>query len=360
MQRPKVVVENPVAATGASRRKLTVDKGDLEWAAGEGLISQPQAGQLWDALVKRHAERPQFDLAHLFWYAGAVLVLIAMAWFGAEMGTRYGAPAVLATSVAYSAAFLFGGSRLWLGQNLKVPGGLLVTLAVTMVPVAFGSLAETLGYPLSTYMSNHGFQFLLEGVTVASALLALRFFKFPFLTAPIAASLWLMSLTAVDFLFQGQGSFFGLWNQQLTVTLLFGLGITFIGLLVDGKREGDYSFWLYLFGVSAFWGSLSLMDSGGELGKAIYALINVGLMFASVLLSRRVFLVFGSFGVLYYLGHLSYTLFAGSILFPLFLTFFGVGIIWAGVKYHKNQAAIDGFVLSLVPASLRDRLPGRD
>ncbi|MCC7531250.1 MAG: DUF2157 domain-containing protein [Candidatus Melainabacteria bacterium] len=359
MQRPKVVVENPVAAQGASRRTLTVDRNDLEWAAGEGLISQPQVGQLWDALLKRHAERPQFDLAHLFWYAGAVLVLIAMSWFGIEMGTRYGAPAVLATSVVYSAAFLAGGARLW-GQNLKVPGGLLVTLAVTMVPVAVGSLAESVGYPLSTYLSNTGFQFLLEGVTVASALLALRFFKFPFLTAPIAASLWLMSLTAVDYLFSGSGSFFGMWNEQLTVTMLFGIGITFVGLLVDGKREGDYSFWLYLFGVSAFWFSLSLLDSGSELGKAIYGLINVGLMFTSVLLSRRVFLVYGSFGVLYYVGHLFYTLFAGSMLFPLFLTLFGVSIIWAGVKYHKNQAAIDGFLLALVPAPLRDRLPGRD
>jgi hypothetical protein len=337
-----------------------VDRNDLEWAAGEGLISQPQVGQLWDALLKRHAERPQFDLAHLFWYAGAVLVLIAMAWFGAEMGTRFGAPAVLATSVAYSAAFLFGGARLWFGQNLKVPGGLLVTLAVTMVPVAVGSLAESLGYPLTTYLTNSGFQFTLEAVTIVSALAALRFFKFPFLTAPIAAALWLMSLTAVDFLFSGSGSFFGHWNQQLTVTMLFGIAITFIGLLVDGKREGDYSFWLYLFGVSAFWFSLTFLDSGSEMGKLIYFLINTGLMFASVLLSRRVFLVYGSIGVLYYLGHLSYTLFAGSILFPFALTLFGVGVIWAGVKYHKNQTAIDGFLLALVPAPLRDRLPGRD
>ncbi len=359
MQRPKIVVENPVAAKSTSRRTLTVDKGDLEWAAGEGLISQPQAGQLWDALLTRHAERPQFDLAHLFWYAGAVLVLIAMSWFGVEMGTRYGAPAVLATSVVYSAAFLFAGARLWFNQNLKVPGGLLVTLAVTMVPVAIGSLAESLGYPLSAYLTNDGFQFLLEGVTIGSALLALRFFKFPFLTAPIAASLWLMSLTAVDYLFHGSGSFFGMWNEQLTVTMLFGIAISFIGLLVDGKREGDYSFWLYLFGVSAFWFSLSFLDAGTELGKGIYCAINVVLMFTSVLLSRRVFLVFGSLGVLYYLGHLA-SLLAGSILFPFALTFFGIGVIWAGVSYRKNQAAIDGFILALVPAVLRDRLPGRD
>lgn len=360
MQQPKVVVENPVAAKSTSRRSLTVNKGDLEWAAGEGLVSQAQAGALWDALLKRHAERPQFDLAHLFWYAGAVLVLIAMGWFGAEMGARYGAPAVLATSVAYSAAFLFGGARLWYGQGLKVPGGLLVTLAVTMVPVAVGSFAESIGYPLTNYLSNNGFQFLLEGVTIASALLALRFFKFPFLTAPIAASLWLMSLTAVDAFFGGSGLFFGHWNQQLMVTMLFGIAITFTGLVVDGRRDGDYSFWLYLFGVSAFWFSLTFLDAGSEFGKFIYFVVNTGLMFASVLLARRVFLVYGSIGVLYYLGHVAFSLFAGSILFPLALTVMGLGVIFAGVKYHKNQAAIDGFFLSLVPASLRDRLPGRD
>ena len=360
MQQPRVVVENPVAAKSTSRRSLTVNKGDLDWAAAEGLVSQAQAGALWDALLKRHAERPQFDLAHLFWYAGAVLVLIAMGWFGAEMGARFGAPAVLATSVAYSAAFLFGGSRLWFGQGLKVPGGLLVTLAVTMVPVAVGSFAESIGYPLTTYLTNSGFQFLLEGVTIASALLALRFFKFPFLTAPIAASLWLMSLTAVDAFFGGSGLFFGQWNQQLTVTMLFGIAITFTGLLVDGRRDGDYSFWLYLFGVSAFWFSLTFLDAGSEFGKFIYFVINTGLMLTSVLLARRIFLVYGSIGVLYYMGHLAWSLFAGSILFPLALTVIGIGVIFAGVKYHKNQAAIDAFFLALVPGPLRDRLPGRD
>lgn len=360
MQRPKIVVENPVETKRTSRRSLTVDRGDLEWAAGEGLISQPQADQLWDALSKRYAERPQFDLAHLFWYAGAVLVFIAMGWFGVRMGAEFGAPAVLFTSLAYAAAFLVGGAHFWFRQNLKVPGGLLVTLAVTMVPLAVGSFADSIGYSLTQYLTTDGFQFLLEGATIVSALLALRFFKFPFLTAPIAASLWLMSLTAVDYLFHGNGSFFGMWNQQLTVTMLFGIGMIVAGLFVDGNREGDYSFWLYLFGASAFWFSLSLMDSSSELGKGFYAIVNVGLMFASVLLSRRVFLLYGSLGVLYYLGHVAYVLAADSIWFPVALTVGGIGVIWAGVWYRKNQAAIENFVLSVVPASVRSRLPGRD
>lgn len=359
MQNPKIVVENPVAAQNASRRTLTVDKADLEWAAGEGLISQNQIGQLWDALLKRHAERPQFDLAHLLWYAGAVLVLVAMGWFGAEMTAVYGSAAVLATAIGYCAAFLFGGHRLWHGQNLRVPGGLLVTLSVVMVPLATAALTDVLGYSFNTQVAASQFQFLLEGVTIGAALLALRYFKFPFLMAPLAASLWLMSLTAAESLFHG-GSFFGNWNQQLAVTLAFGAAMTVTGVAVDGKRTGDYSFWLYLFGVSAFWFSLTFLDSGSELGKFIYFLVNVGLMFTSVLLSRRVFLVYGSLGVLWYVSYLTYSLFAGSMLFPLALTAIGVGVIYAGIKYHKNRAAIDGLVLSLTPDWLRARLPGRD
>lgn len=360
MQRPKIVVENPVAANGSSRRSVTVNKGDLDWAAGEGLISQPQSDQLWAALQTRNAEHPQFDLAHLLWYAGAALVLIAMGWLGVRLGAEFGAPAVLGTSVAYSLAFLAGGSYFWFRQNLKVPGGLLVTLAVTMVPVAIGSFADSVGYPLTQYLSNDGFQLLLEGGTVAAALLALRFFKFPFLTAPIAASLWLMSLTAVDYFFHGSGSFFGLWNQQLNVTMLFGVGMVALALFNDGKREGDYSFWLYLFGVTAFWFSLSLHDNSNEFGKFVYFAINMAMMFTSVLLSRRIFLLYGSLGVLYYLGHWMFTLLSDSALFPFVLTAVGVGIIWIGNKYRKNAAAVDSFVLSLVPAALRNRLPGRD
>ncbi|MBC8000010.1 MAG: DUF2157 domain-containing protein [Leptolyngbya sp.] len=360
MQNPKIVVENPVAAQNASRRTLTVDKTDLEWAAGEGLISQNQISQLWDALLKRHSDRPQFDLAHLLYYAGAVLVLVAMGWFGAEMAAIYGAGAVLATSIGYGAAFLFGGQRLWYGQNLRVPGGLLVTLAVVMAPLATASLLDVLGYSVyNAQVVNNGKLFLLEGVTIAAALLALRFFKFPFLVAPIAAALWMMSLTAADSLFPG-ATFFGNWNQQLAVTLAFGVAMTATGLAVDGKRTGDYSFWLYLFGVSAFWFSLTFLDNGSELGKFVYFAINLGLMFASVLLARRVFLVYGSLGVLWYVSYLTYTLFAGSILFPLALTAIGVGVIFAGIKYHKNRAAIDGLVLSLTPDWLRARLPGRD
>jgi hypothetical protein len=48
-------------------------------------------------------------------------------------------------------------------------------------------------------------------------------------------------------------------------------------------------------------------------------------------LSRRVFAVFGGLGVAGYLGHLSYSVFSDSMLFPVALTAIGFAVIAAGV-----------------------------
>ena len=74
---------------------------------------------------------------------------------------------------------------------------------------------------------------------------------------------------------------------------------------IDQRTSEDYSSWGYLFGLLAFWGGLSLMESGNQWNKFLYCLINVALMLLSVLLQRRVFIVFGALGVFGYLGYLS-------------------------------------------------------
>lgn len=59
----------------------------------------------------------------------------------------------------------------------------------------------------------------------------------------------------------------------------FGLGMMLVAYLVDygqslgpsssarAEREG-FGFWRYLFGVVAFWGALTSMESDSELSKA--------------------------------------------------------------------------------------------
>ena len=99
------------------------------------------------------------------------------------------------------------------------------------------------------------------------------------------------------------------------------------------------------------------MENRGELGKAFYCFINFGLMLISVLLERRVFMMFGALGVFGYLGHLAYTVFKDSLLFPFVISAVGLTIIWLGILYERNRTRIKESLLALLPPAARQLLP---
>ncbi|MBW4599777.1 MAG: hypothetical protein KME29_09210 [Calothrix sp. FI2-JRJ7] len=99
------------------------------------------------------------------------------------------------------------------------------------------------------------------------------------------------------------------------------------------------------------------MGDSKEIQKFIYCLINLGLILLSIILRRKVFIVFGSMGVFGYLSHLAYTIFKDSILFPFALTVLGIFIIYVGVLYQKNNRNIERLLDQWLPDSIRQFLP---
>jgi hypothetical protein len=77
----------------------------------------------------------------------------------------------------------------------------------------------------------------------------------------------------------------------------------------------------------------------------------------SVLLQRRVFIVFGSLGMFGYVGHLAWEIFEDSLMFPFVLSAVGIAIIALGILYARNREHIERAVLSRVPKGLRHLLP---
>jgi hypothetical protein len=341
---------------------MNVSKDDLTWAASEGVISPQQGEALWRALERRQGAGPKFDLPHVAYYFGALIVIGAMGWFMNLGWERFGGGGIFLISAVYALCFVLAGRTLWYKEKLQVPGGLLFTMAVCMTPLAIYGLERLTGiWPQAdpgVYRGYHiwvkGSWFLMEVGTILAGVVALRFIRFPFLTAPIAFSLWYMSMDLTPLLF-GQTDF--TWNQRLWVSLWFGLAVLLVSYIIDRRTEEDYALWGYLFGMLAFWGGLSLMESGSEFRRLLYCLINIGLILLSVLLDRRVFIVFGSLGVFGYLSHLAYRVFKDSLLFPFDLSILGILLIYLGIKYQRNREAIDRFILALVPEELRQLLP---
>lgn len=341
---------------------MNISKQDLAWAASTGAISPDQVDPLWRALEGHHPTRARFDLPHVAYYVGALIVISAMGWFMTRAWETFGGGGLFLIATAYAVLFVLAGRTLWTRDGLLIPGGLLFTIAVCMTPLAVYGLERYVGiWPQGdpgNYQGYHiwvkGSWFLMEMGTILAGLAALRFIKFPFLTAPIAFTLWYMSMDLTPLLF-GKNDW--AWDERLWVSFWFGLAMLVAAYVVDRRTKEDFAFWGYLFGLMAFWGGLSFMESTDELGKFFYAMINVGLMLLSVLLDRRAFIVFGSLGVLGYLGHLAQEVFKDSLLFPFALALLGIAVIALGVWYQRRREAIEAAILALVPARLMELLP---
>jgi hypothetical protein len=245
-------------------------------------------------------------------------------------------------------------------KHLLVPAGICATFAVALTPLAIYGLQHALGlWPDGGHYHDYhryirwSWLYMELGTLLVGSLVAWRY-RYPFLTMPIAITLWYLSMDIAALMADGWASF----AFRATLSLYFGLAMTILAVWVDfrSKNGGDYAFWLYLFGVMTFWGGLSAQHSGSEFGRLIYCLVNLAMIGTGVLLRRKVFVIFGAFGVAFYLGHLAFSLFRNSWLFPMALTAIGLGIIWLGVLWQKNEKAITEKARNLLPQPIRDFL----
>lgn len=338
-----------------------IDQTDLTRAANQGLISQDQSEQLWQFLTPVNqvptAPPPRFDVAHLLWYTGALIIIGAMGLFTSLAFAAWGGKALSITALLYALTFILLGHMLW-RQNLTTPGGLCLTIAVTMAPLFVFGIQEEFGWwthePQENYRDFYHWikasWLPMELATIIAGLIALTFYRFPFLIAPIAVALWFISMDLVPWIF---GEDWNSWEQRRFISLWFGLGMLIIAWLVDIRAKGDFAFWLHLFGLIAFWGGLTLMDSDSEISKAVYCLINIVLLALGIFLQRRAYAVFGALGIAGYLNHLARNVFGDSLLYPFALSLIGLLILGAGILYYRKQDTIGKWLQEHLPAGLQ-------
>ena len=349
---------------------MAYTESDLRAAAVAGLLEGAQLARLLEFLRARGASAtgeaapaPRFDVTHLLWYAGALIVMTAMGLFSTLAFSQMGGQALAATALIYAAAFTAAGHHLWHTKGLRTPGGLLIAVAVSMAPLAVYGIQDALGLwgefgkPGTVhdfYVWVKGSWIFMEIAAIAAALIALRFYPFPFIVVIIGVALWFMSMDLAPWI---AGKAYADWDLRRQVSLWFGLAMLVVAWIVDFWRRGDFAFWLHLFGMLAFWGAISFTSGGTALDKALYCAMNVLLLFVAVFLDRRVYAVFGVIGISLYLGDLANKVFRDSLLFPFALSLIGVGVIAAGLLYYRQQTAIATWLETKLPPAVKRLRP---
>ncbi|HQR22229.1 MAG TPA: DUF2157 domain-containing protein [Burkholderiaceae bacterium] len=346
---------------------LRISRDDLDRAVARGTITGPQAAALWAAWSEQRSavadSVPRFSVTHVLYYLGGLIAIGAMSLFMNLGWERFGPWALFVIAVAYGIGCI-GASHALAARRLMIPAGILATLAIVLVPLATWSLQSALGWwppggageHYRAYHTHIDWRWItLEFATLVAAVIGLWRLRHPFMVMPLAVTLWYMSMDLARMIVFAERPGWSEWQYYRDFSLVFGLGMLAVAVWVDFRARRsfavgrDFAFWLYLFGTLTFWGGLTMQQSGSEFGKFVYLLINVALVALGAILGRRVFAVFGGFGIAAYLGYLSHRVFADSLLFPLALTAIGLAIVAAGIWWQRNEARLS--------AALRRRLP---
>lgn len=351
---------------------MNLRKQHLQQAVEHKLIDAQQAEQLWQFWQQQNRNHPQFSFTHVLYYLGGMLAISALSLFMTLGWEAFGGGAIVVLCLVYGVA-AWGLTEFFQKRQLAIPAGICATFMIVLVPLAVYGVQQMLGLWDGdlAYRDYHRWidwrWFIMEWATLAAGALMLWRYRYPFLLMPIAVTLWYLSMDVSDWIWQGlyadtrSHAYSVWWNIKAWVSVGFGVCMMGLALWVDfrSKQERDYAFWLYVFGVITFWGGLTSMDSGSELGKLVYFLINIGLVLSGVVIQRRVFTIFGAIGMFLYLAYLSDRIFKDSWLFPIALTLIGLVMVLLGVWWQKHEQQLRERLQAMLPSPIRQFLQSK-
>ncbi|KTD35240.1 membrane protein [Legionella moravica] len=342
---------------------MKISRTMMDKAVDAQIITQEQADKLIEFVKNLPEQSPGFNLTNVLYYFGGLIAIGAMTLFMNLGWELYGGWGILFLSVSYAIL----GISLTHSLDEKgyyVPAGICATFVICLTPLAIYGLQQGMGWwpDNSVYHDYHVYikwnWIYMELGTLASGIILAWIYRYPFMIMPIAVTLWYMSMDLTSMI----GGEHYTYELSAMVSMYFGIISVLIAFWVDvrSSQTADYAFWLYIFGVMTFWGGLTCQHSDSELSKFIYMCINVLMVLTGVILSRKVFVIFGALGCCFYLGYLAFQVFNLSYLFPVALTAIGFGIIYLGILWQKNEKLLTHKIRGILPKPIQDLLEARD
>ncbi len=238
--------------------------------------------------------KPSWSSWSVLVYAGGFTVLGALGSWLQYLGSRSGGAgyagwALLLFLLVAAAAVAFRRT------GHRVTAGVFAFVAVIAYAAFLDALWRWFGWNAST-SSLRGFhlaRFLLELLWLASAIWALRTFRFPLIAAQVVLAGWLL---VTDVISNG-----GDWSA--IVTLLVGVGYLAAGTTVDGGPNRPYGFWFHLGAGMLIGGSVLFLWHGGNVEWTLVVIVSILYVFFADVIGRSSWAVLGAVGLLMASAH---------------------------------------------------------
>ena len=358
------------AATSLQEAVVTNADRRLEAAVALGIISEAQAEAIRGIAPDRSEvlslEAPRaLNAASLAYVLGALIVVVAMAWFLADRWNWLGAGGVLAVCALYSVVFLFTARRLR-RDGYSTASGLVVLLTVGLVAPATLASNELLhwftpevgaacGYPDYVFWTCRGEEFVVELATAAAALFALRQVRFSLLVLPLAAIASRMLFHFADIFFRNG------WRDATNgwVWVIGASALAAVAYTTDRRQKGDEDFARWLHIAAAFSALMAAIPLLSAYPAYRHLLVPVAFVaFAAALSVRRfAWMALGLGFFCWYLVWLASDVFKDTPAFPIVLAALGVAVIVATVQVQRDaERLVQRF--GVVSSDGRPRFPG--
>lgn len=347
---------------------MTITRRDLDEAVRDAVLSREQAERLWDRAhapgaptpapeaPPAPATDPRREAAAVAGSVAAVAFavwLLLVAWDAVGPAGGFGVAALATGAFALAARAL---ER----RALRLGAALLAGVAVAAAPLAVHGLHGWIGYAsgaappgtIDAFVRGSAFPALVAGIV--AGVVGLRAFSSPSVAAVLVGAVWFAAMLGAPVVFGPSPT----WAQRALLSALTGVGAIAAGVFLDARTRRDYSFWLYLSGLVAFWGALVTVHADSVASQLVGAVLNLALVLAALPLRRPLFAVFGVVGLAGVLGHVAEAELEEAAV-PFVVLAIAAASAGAAVAWRRLAPEWEALVAEKLPDPLRRLLPAR-
>ncbi|MDP2922372.1 MAG: hypothetical protein Q8O30_01445 [Candidatus Omnitrophota bacterium] len=310
----------------------------IKEAAAQKFITKEEIVSAYDAGVcpVSGETKNNKSIAEIISYIGGTIVVLGIAIFIGQHWTALNtATRILVTFGSGIAAYITGAifSRY---DKFNLPAQAFFLISALTVPVGISIAFDNAGWNVGDPTA----QSLISGILFFSYFLSYFAFKKNIFTIfNIIFGTWLF-FSFTDFILKG--SFTHHWKVNEYRMLAIGLSYVLLGYHFSQVQRNALAKWLYAIGVLMFLGAALALGGWSPKQDIIWELlfpgICFGVMFLSVYLKSRSFLVFGALFLIAYFLKITAEYFAKSLGWPLALVLLGLTLILVGYfSFYLNK-----------------------